>query len=121
MFKCLNVSKRTGQAVWAEEHLVVDCHRGPAAQKRSKAFPAKNGLFEPFILKTIILARQARDKHRESTQKRCRFSHLVRVEEELPRQDPAADAENAPSLSLSLSLSLFTSQLLHMFVPSLSW
>jgi hypothetical protein len=49
MFKCLIVSKRTGQAVWAEEHLVVDGHRGPAAQKRSKAFPAKNCLFEPFI------------------------------------------------------------------------
>ena len=29
----------------------------------------KNGLFEPFILKMLILPRQARDKHRENTQK----------------------------------------------------
>jgi hypothetical protein len=28
-------------------------------------------------IKTIILPRQARDKHRESTQNRCRFSHLA--------------------------------------------
>ena len=35
----------------------------------------ENGLFFPlFILKCIILPRQARDKHRESTQKETRFS-----------------------------------------------
>ena len=36
---------------------------------------SKNGPFEPFIyLKTNILPRQAQDKHRESTQKKDRFS-----------------------------------------------
>ena len=32
-------------------------------------------LFEPFIYTMIILPRQARDKHRESTQKKMRFPH----------------------------------------------
>ena len=35
----------------------------------------------PFILKVIILPRQARDKHRESTQKKCRFPSVVGLEE----------------------------------------
>jgi hypothetical protein len=30
---------------------------------------AKNGIFEPFIYKTNILPRQARDKHRENSKK----------------------------------------------------
>ena len=57
MFKCLNVSKRTGQAVWAEEHLVVDGHRGPAAQKRSKAFPAKTAFLSHLYIKNDHFAK----------------------------------------------------------------
>jgi hypothetical protein len=33
----------------------------------------KRSLFPPFMLKTDILPRQARDKHRENSKKRCRF------------------------------------------------
>jgi hypothetical protein len=44
-------------------------------RRRINAPGNENGSgFEPFIyLKTIILPRQARDKHRESTQKRLLF------------------------------------------------
>jgi hypothetical protein len=42
----------------------------PAAPR----YPAKDGIFEPFVyIKTIILPRQARDKHRESTPKKMPF------------------------------------------------
>ena len=45
---------------------------------------SQNGLFEPSIYKTNILPRQARDKHRESSQKKDPFFlssgiHLVPV------------------------------------------
>jgi hypothetical protein len=49
---------------------------GLAHLPRSQQHPAKNGIFENLCIKAIILPRQARDKHRETTQKKmCRFSH----------------------------------------------
>ena len=39
----------------------------------------KNGLFEPFIYKTMILPRQARDRHRENSQQRA-FPHQTQIQ-----------------------------------------
>jgi hypothetical protein len=54
--------------------------RGRSLAGRLRKSPAKNGIFAmPFIYKNelIILPRQARDKHRESTQKKIPFSLLT--------------------------------------------
>jgi hypothetical protein len=56
----------------------MDAWTGMTARERRKQWEAeegnrlvsKNGLFKPLMYKTNILPRQARDKHRESTQKR---------------------------------------------------
>jgi hypothetical protein len=37
----------------------------------------KTAFLSHLYIKTIILPRQARDKHRENTQKRCRFPHTA--------------------------------------------
>jgi hypothetical protein len=47
---------------------------GPAAAPLASHAPAKNGcLFEPFQMKTIIVPRQARDKHSENSKKDAVF------------------------------------------------
>ena len=60
MFSCCSGAIYAGEAL-----RVVATHN---------ASVRKTPLFAPFIHKTIILPRQARDKHRESAQKQTRFS-----------------------------------------------
>jgi hypothetical protein len=64
----------------------------------------KTAFLSHLYIKPIILPRQARDKHRENSKKRCRFSHLL-----LMVLKPSARKR-------SLFVSAFP-----MFVPSLSW
>jgi len=55
-----------GQLCWTNASLI------DYITKQAKTFlstQVKNGLFAPFIYKMMILPRQARDKHRETTQK----------------------------------------------------
>ena len=48
----------------------------------------KTPLFAPFVYKTNILPRQARDKHRESTQKRVAFFAGDARRQQQPRTEP---------------------------------
>jgi hypothetical protein len=87
---------------------------------------SKNGLSKPFIYNTIILPRQARDKHRENSKKRVvaffagcyDFVDLFRGAAILR---PGGDLQRRrPVLRLRCEKNLFLSAF-PMFVPSLSW
>ena len=64
-------------------------------------------LLRHLYIKVIILPRQARDKHRESTQKRMRFCRSVRSAERLRRWNPAARRPLARSRHCGAKLALF--------------
>jgi hypothetical protein len=71
------------------DRMIVEHH---LPLRRSVGERCENASFEPFVYKNaIILPRQARDKHRESTQKReRRFPHLRRVVEALNQRHARA-------------------------------
>jgi hypothetical protein len=56
---------------WAQHQFQIEEHFGGAAGLHKLV--RKRVFLRHFILKTIILPRQARDKHRENTQKHARF------------------------------------------------
>jgi hypothetical protein len=80
---------------------------------------AKTVVLSHLYMKTIILPRQARDKHRESTQKR-----RSRVAPGLPKTSASFSSSERvqPGANVSLHKNhLSFSQLFRMLVPSLSW
>ena len=58
----------------------------------------KTAFLSNLYIKTIILPRQARDKHRENSNKRCRFSH------QRPGARVATRSEGQQVLLLSASI-----------------